>query len=659
MQAPFNIVYQALAHGAMVDAMQLGAISMVKRDGTRCSRIPLKKRLYVFGPGENCDVRINVQHAHFTSEQAHIDIDENNQVRPVCDSRRLGRRLDDVGTVFSVRAWPPPQAWFTPLGGAAIVSHAPVQSRCRLEDNALIEIGTRCFVYHTGSGDPDASNPPSQPASPFSRGCRDGSPPRTRDKPHGVLPLAELPILPPHPSPGGAAAKHGAPPQCNPSASPSARIGMHLSSFLSPRGGIGGVFRQPSPTQAGGRAPAAAASSHAAPQPARDPSQPLAGAQNLRAGTGSPVVNDENNLNGICKSLKMHAPPHIMQRSMLSPIKAWLDKDKDQHAAPRAASIKPLCDAQSSPHFSGLRLEAEADAQRIRAEAQARASQILALAEADAQRIRDEAEADAQRIRDEAKARVVQWRGADRHASAVQRSAARKLWPNLPDSQRTALAQAERCMAFVDKMVCLNFLQITRDSGQEPEGPESDQQIALQDARTLLQKAGFALDDVDEILQLAKEMDSLLPEQRINIPETLSSATPKLGPLPPRPSRENLPGPSSVGADLIEEDLPSTPGTRALQSARTPWQKGLEMLQTMSPRGGGLQAGDCATASPRDAGPRTDRAFGLHPAIRKHPILNWLQKYDPTKDKSLVSVKPAAPDSVHADPVSPSRYAYY
>lgn len=93
----------------MVDAMQLGAISMVKCDGTRCSRIPLKKRLYVFGPGEYCDVRINVQQAHFASEQAHIEIDENNQVRPVCDSRRLGRWRDDVGTVFSVRALPPPR----------------------------------------------------------------------------------------------------------------------------------------------------------------------------------------------------------------------------------------------------------------------------------------------------------------------------------------------------------------------------------------------------------------------------------------------------------------------------------------------------------------------------------------------------------------------
>jgi len=640
----------------MVDAMQLGAISMVKRDGTRCSRIPLKKRHYVFGPGENCDVRINVQQAHFASEQAHIDIDQNNQVRAVCDSRRLGRRCDDVGTVLSVRALPPPQAWFTPLCGAAMVSHAPVQSRCRLEDNALIEIGTRCFVYHTGSGETDDSNPPSQPASPFSRGgCREASPPRSRDKPHGVRPIAELPILPPHPSPGGPAAERCAPTHCNLSASQS--IGMHLSSFLSPRGGIGGVFRL-SPSQTGGRDPAAAAISHAVPPPTRDHSQPSARAQNS---TGSPVVNDENNLNGICKSMKMHASPQIMQRSMLSPLKAWLDKDKDKHAALRS-SIKPLCDAQSVfPHFSRLRLEAEADAQHIRAEAQARASGILALAEAEAQRIRDEAEADAQRIRDEAKARAVKWRGADRHCSAVQRSAARKLWPNHPDSQRAALAQAERCMAFVDKMVCLNFLEITRDSNQEPEGPETDQQIALQDARTLLQKAGFAWEDVDEILQLTKELDSLqIPEQRINISETLSSATPKLGPLPPRPSRENLPGPSSVGADLIEEDLPSTPSTRALQSARTPWQKGLEMLQTMSPRGGDRQAGDCPTASPRAAGPRTDRVFGLHPAIRKHPILNWLQKYDPTKDKSLVSIKPAAaPEAVHADPVSPSQYAYY
>jgi hypothetical protein len=49
----------------------------------------------------------------------------------------------------------------------------------------------------------------------------------------------------------------------------------------------------------------------------------------------------------------------------------------------RAASVKPLGDAPTdSLQFSRLRLEAEADAQRIRAEAQTRASQILALAEA-------------------------------------------------------------------------------------------------------------------------------------------------------------------------------------------------------------------------------------------------------------------------------------
>ena len=65
------------------DNVQLGAISMVKRDGT-LSRFPLNKRRYVLGPGEHCDVRINVQQAAAPSEQAQIDIDENNQVRPAC-----------------------------------------------------------------------------------------------------------------------------------------------------------------------------------------------------------------------------------------------------------------------------------------------------------------------------------------------------------------------------------------------------------------------------------------------------------------------------------------------------------------------------------------------------------------------------------------------
>jgi hypothetical protein len=72
----------------VADTMQLGAISMVKRDGT-LSRFPLNKRRYVLGPGEHCDVRINVQQAAAPSEQAQIDIDENNQVHPACAPRGL------------------------------------------------------------------------------------------------------------------------------------------------------------------------------------------------------------------------------------------------------------------------------------------------------------------------------------------------------------------------------------------------------------------------------------------------------------------------------------------------------------------------------------------------------------------------------------------
>lgn len=67
----------------VADTVQLGSISMVKRDGTLL-RFPLNKRRYVLGPGEHCDVRINVQQAAAPSEQAQIDIDENNQVRPAC-----------------------------------------------------------------------------------------------------------------------------------------------------------------------------------------------------------------------------------------------------------------------------------------------------------------------------------------------------------------------------------------------------------------------------------------------------------------------------------------------------------------------------------------------------------------------------------------------
>ena len=438
-----------------------------------------------------------------------------------------------------------PQAWFTPLSGGHTVSHAPVQGRRLLEDNALIEIGTRRFVFHTGCGEADDCNPPSQPASPFGkRGGGDGDAPLGRDRP---LPLAELPILQPHPTPGGTAA------------------------------------------------------------------------------TGRGV------------------PQQTMQRSKSSPAKARLDKDRDRdkHAAPRDASVKPLRDAPAdSPQFSRLRLEAEADAQRIRAEAQARASQILALAEADAQRIRDEAEA---------------------KAKAARHSVARAFWPHAAESQRAALAKAERCMAFMDKMVCLNFLSITRDvSACSPE-PELDQQISLQDARALLQRAGFAAEDVDEILQLANEEDlARAPAQRINFSEAPPAETPPLRPLPPPPSRGYPHAPPDVGAGPIE-DLPSTPGKRASHGARTPWQKGLEMLQTMSPlsvRKGGPQAGDGATASPRAASPRADGGLGgLHPAIRKHPILNWLKKYDPTKDESLV--KTSACDGEPADAgeilCSPSR----
>ncbi len=69
-----------------VQPPRLGAISMVKRDGTLSPRFPLIKRRYVLGPGVHCDVRINVQQAAAPSEQAQIDIDENNQVCPACAS---------------------------------------------------------------------------------------------------------------------------------------------------------------------------------------------------------------------------------------------------------------------------------------------------------------------------------------------------------------------------------------------------------------------------------------------------------------------------------------------------------------------------------------------------------------------------------------------
>ncbi len=411
------------------------------------------------------------------------------------------------------------------------MSHALVQSRCRLEDNALVEIGTRRFVFHTKScGETDDSNPPSQPASPFGkRAGGDGNAPPGRDR---TMPLAELPILQPHPTPGGAAA----------------------------------------------------------------------------AARG--------------------APQQTMQRSKSSPAKARIEEetDKDKHATPRAESVKALRTSPAdSLQFSRMRLEAEADAQRIRAEAQARASQILALAEADAQRIRDE---------------------ADAKAKAARQSVARAFWPHAVGSQRAALAKAERCMAFMDKMVCLNFLSMTRDVSSRNHEPESDQQISHQDARELLQRAGFAAEDVDEILQLAKEEDlAHAPAQRINFSAGAPPAeTPPLRPLPPPPSRGYPHAPPVVPVPI--EDLPSTPGKRAVHGGRTPWQKGLEMLQTMSPlsvRKGGPQADDGATASPRAARPHADEELGgLHPAIRKHPILNWLKKYDPTKDESLV--KPSASD---------------
>lgn len=250
-------------------------------------------------------------------------------------------------------------------------------------------------------------------------------------------------------------------------------------------------------------------------------------------------------------------------------------------------------------------LDAEQDARRIRAHAEVKAKEILARAEADAQRIR------ARALEEQEKRRCVNFAN-----EAKSPSNGRRL------SKDISMARAEKCLAFFDKLACINFLNATQHLSLGSE-PELDG-LSLEDVLFLLQKSGFSDDDIADILQelsndrkehaspplqaegkLCLHTSPGSPESRplqdlsIQYPDTDSSTVFSASPM-------------TVNIDLAE-DVPSTPGKRAVSALG------------LSREGGG------AALSNR-----------LQPCSRKHPILTWLKRVDSnqsTSDGTLVKDK--------------------
>ena len=205
-----------------------------------------------------------------------------------------------------------------------------------------------------------------------------------------------------------------------------------------------------------------------------------------------------------------------------------------------------------------MRSDAERDAQRIRSNAVAEAELIVERAKTDARKIRAEAQAAASML----------------HTGRAHGAAG-------PCSSQ-ALAKADRCLAFMDKLVGLHFLSATQ---QVALGSEDSVEITLEDAEIMLRRSGFSEDDCRDVLELL-----------INDESTQRSACPG----------EQAPSEQMEGENKDEnpsEDSPSTPGKR--------------------PGAGDVPAGE---TSP-------NRIARLQAAIRKHPILNWLKKHDPKTDE--------------------------
>lgn len=252
-----------------------------------------------------------------------------------------------------------------------------------------------------------------------------------------------------------------------------------------------------------------------------------------------------------------------------------------------------------------IRKDAESDAQRIREDAFAEAALIVARAD----QIRKDAESDAQRIRAQAKS-AVSMLGAERGHDNIKAMdcASEARDGSLPAPQRNSLAKAERCLAFMDKMVCLNFLSATQ---QVALGSEDSVEITRNDAEFMLRAAGFSEDDIFDIIDILVKDDELMPH-----PSGAAASPSTDG---ERPHQDENPS----------EDDPSTPSMRASDE---------------DDKFEALVEATCESKIPDMASEASpSRAARLHAAIRKHPILNWLKKHEPIDASSSHSTPALSP----------------
>ena len=502
----------------------------------------------------------SIQHAGAAREQARIDVDENGQ------------------------------AWFqvTALGNTdAAVAGRPVvvQDRVLLRDNALLEIGSRRFVFHAAvpEYDPETNNPPSKPASsPFAKTSNPFAAKASQQRGAGTA-LRELIFSSPHPTPG-TLRERLAPTQCALRTAPHHLLGGELDI-----------------------------------EPCRHTEQDL------------------NTLTFLSRTPQLFITASSNGEECVN----------TQHGQEEEAGSQREGLTGGAAQVKDLLAEAVADAQRIRAHAEAEAKSIVARAEDDAKRIRAAAScAGAHAHQKSVDGIVVSASPAtkrcpqpllsakkQKHAkilasntSSMPRPRSLPTPPHPHQQQRASLQKAERCLAFFDKMVCLNFLAATEHMATI----DNLDELSLEDCARLLHGAGFAAEDIRETLQLLvndKEEPTPPQQPRSKMPPILD-LWPSLQSIPCADNlSSNLHVLSAVSAGKVPaEDSPSTPGkcSRILSNDLTSSQH----LGPDKHEEQGSMAAACLGTSP---------SIGLHPSIRKHPILNWLKKYDPTKDESLVN----------------------
>ena len=112
-----------------------GGLSIVKKDGTHSQRFPLVARRYLIGRAEYCDIRINL--LSVSREHAELVVDEKDQV------------------------------WVNALSTSSDtnVAKKPVAGKILLQDNDLIEIGQRQFIFHRNFDAPGSAKVCSLPTS--------------------------------------------------------------------------------------------------------------------------------------------------------------------------------------------------------------------------------------------------------------------------------------------------------------------------------------------------------------------------------------------------------------------------------------------------------------------------------------------------------------